>query len=208
MSSMILGKKLGMSQVFDDKGKFIPVTILQAGPCVVVRRKTKEKDGYTASQLGFESCLEKNTSKPKMGYFKKAGITPVRLIKETKSDLADGTVEIKVDIFKEGEYVDITGTSKGKGFAGGMKRWNWKGGGAAHGSMHHRRVGSIGNRATPGRVFKGKHMPGRMGNDTVTVQGLKVVKIDKDRNIMLVKGAVPGVREGYLVIKKAVKVKK
>lgn len=208
MSSMILGKKLGMSQLFDDKGKFIPVTILQAGPCLIVRRKTKEKDGYAAIQLGFDACLEKNTNKPMTGYFKKAGVSPTKLIRETKSDIADGTSEIKVDIFKEGEYVDITGTSKGKGFAGGMKRWHWRGGDASHGSMSHRRVGAIGNRATPGRVFKGKHMPGRMGNQTVTVQGLKVVKIDKDRNLMLVRGAVPGVRECYLIIKKSIKVKK
>lgn len=207
MAEGILGKKVGMSQMFSGKGESVPVTIIQAGPCVVIQRKTKEGDGYDACQLGFDQCSERVINKPVMGHLKKAGAKPVKLIREIKGKFPDTITDVTVDLFKEGEWVDITGTSKGKGFAGGMKRWGWSGGGASHGSMSHRRIGSVGPGTTPGRVFKGKTMPGRMGNERVTVQGLKIVKIDKDKNLLMVKGAVPGVNKGYLIVKKSIKKK-
>ena len=204
----ILGKKLGMSQVFDEKNNIVPVTLVQAGPCTVLAQKTKEKDGYESVQLGFENIHERLLNKPLGEYLKKVNAKPLRFIREIC-----GTIEqspgntVTVEIFKEGDFVDITGTSKGKGFAGGMKRHGWSGGPASHGSMSHRRVGSIGNRATPGRVFKGKTMPGRMGHERVTVQNLKVVKVDKDKNLLVVRGAVAGFNGSYLIIRKAIKKK-
>lgn len=204
----ILGKKVGMTQVFEGE-KLIPVTVISAGPNVVLQKKTADKEGYTAIQVGFDEKSEKNTPNPMLGIFKKAGVKPVRYIKEFLLDSVDGYElgqELKVDLLSDVKFVDITGTSKGKGFQGVIKRYNFNGGPASHGaSLFHRAPGSIGNRKTPGEVFKGKKMPGRMGNDRVTVQNLKVVKVDTENNLILVKGAVPGGKNGYLIIKPAIK---
>lgn len=211
MAVGILGKKLGMSQVFRDDGRVIPVTVIEAGPCNVLQIKTKAKDGYDAVQIGFGEKKEKNLNKPDLGKFKKINVTPKRFVREIKT-AADQKFElgqqVKVDIFAAGDAVDVVGTSIGKGFQGGMKRWHWKGGKKTHGSTSHRRVGSIGSSTTPGRVIRGHHMPGRMGGDIVTVQNLEVVKIDAENNILLVEGAVPGPTNSLLVIKKAKKLAK
>lgn len=204
----ILGKKIGMSQVFRDDGRVIPVTVIEAGPCNVLQIKTKAKDGYDAVQIGFGEKKEKNVSKPDMGKFKKTKVTPKRYVREIRIS-ADQKFElgqeVKVDVFAAGDAVDVVGTSIGKGFQGGMKRWHWHGGKKTHGSTSHRRVGSIGSSTTPGRVIRGHHMPGRMGGDTVTVQNLEVVKIDPENNLLIVEGAVPGPANSLLVIKKALK---
>ena len=204
----ILAKKVGMTQIFED-GKFIPVTVVEAGPNYVLQKKTVENDGYTALQLGFDEKREKNTTKPVMGIFKKAGVNPQRFVKEVKVDSVEGYElgqEIKVDTFAEVEFVDITGTSKGKGTAGVMKRHGFGGNRATHGvSRNHRLGGSIGLSSWPGKVLKGKRMAGQHGNATVTVQNLKVVKVDAENNLLLIKGAVPGAKNGYLVVRPAVK---
>lgn len=208
MAVGILGRKLGMSQVFRNDGRVIPVTVIEAGPCYVLQVKDKNKDGYDAVQLGFADKKEKGTNKPDLGRFKNINVTPKRFIKEiriTPEQKFEVGQEVKVDVFEAGDAVDITGTSIGKGFQGGMKRWHWKGGKKTHGSTSHRRVGSIGSSTTPGRVLKGHHMPGRMGGDIVTVQNLEVVKIDKDNNLLVVEGAIPGADNGLLIIKKAKK---
>ena len=193
--SGILAKKIGMTQIFED-GKFIPVTVVEAGPNYVLQKKTVENDGYTALQLGFDEKKEKNTTKPIMGIFKKAGVNPQRFVKELRVDSVEGFElgqEIKADVLAEVEYVDITGTSKGKGTAGVMKRHNFGGNRASHGvSRNHRLGGSIGMSSWPGKVLKGKRMAGQYGNATVTVQNLKVVKVDVENNLLLIKGAVPG----------------
>ncbi|MFY9402687.1 MAG: 50S ribosomal protein L3 [Candidatus Omnitrophota bacterium] len=198
----ILGKKIGMTQVFTDDGAMVSVTVVEAGPCLVLSVKDK------SLQLGFEEVNEKRLTKPLSGFFKKINIPCRRLIKELPKDASKEYKvgdELKVDIFSPGDYVDVTGVSIGKGFQGGMKRWNWSGGPQTHGSTSHRRVGSIGATSTPGRVWKGFHMPGHMGNKKVTLQNLKVIKTDIDNNILLIKGAVPGAKNGYLVIRKAKK---
>lgn len=204
----ILGKKVGMTQVFYGD-KVVPVTVISAGPNVVLQKKTAEKEGYTSIQVGFDEKPEKNTPGPMKGIFKKAGVKPVRFIKEFLVDSVDAYElgqELKLDVLGEAQFVDVTGTSKGKGFQGVIKRYNFNGGPASHGaSLFHRAPGSIGNRKTPGEVFKGRKMPGRMGTDRVTVQNLKVVKVDVENNVILVKGAVPGGKNGYLIIKPAVK---
>ena len=206
MREGILGRKLGMTQIFD-QGRAIPVTIIQAGPCAVVQRKSKDVDGYEAIQLGFDIIKENRLSKPRLNHLKKANAKPMRFIREIRGEFPyKSGDEIKVDIFKEGEYVDVAGISKGKGFAGGMKRWGWKGGGASHGSMSHRRIGSVGPGTSPGRVFKGKTMPGHMGFERVTIQNLKVIKVDGENELLLVKGAVPGINGGYILIIKSKKV--
>jgi large subunit ribosomal protein L3 len=200
----LLGKKVGMTQIFDSEGNVIPVTAVEVGPCFVLAVKDNPKKVL----LGFETSKESRLNKPELGFFKKLGITPLRKIEEvTSTDNKDYTVgqEIKVDFFKAGDFVDVTGTSIGKGFQGGMKRWNWSGGPAAHGSMHHRRVGSIGSSSDPSRVYRGQHMPGHMGTDTKTVQNLRVLHVDVEKNIILVKGAVPGHKNAYLTINKALK---
>jgi len=200
----ILGKKLGMTQV-TDQDKVLPVTVLKAGPCVVVQKKDKGKDGYTSVQLGFEPMKERKLNKPLLGHFKKQGVSPMRYLREIKIDeqvLSSYNVgdEIKVGIFKKGDIVSVTGISKGKGFAGVMKRHGFSGGPASHGAgQWHRRPGSIGASADPSRVFKGKKMPGRMGGETVTVEGLEVVGVDEEENLLLIKGACPG-KNGDLVI--------
>lgn len=204
----ILAKKVGMTQIFED-GKFIPVTVVEAGPNYVLQKKTVENDGYTALQLGFDEKKEKNTTKPVMGIFKKAGVNPQRFVKEVKVDSVEGYElgqEIKVDTFADVEFVDITGTSKGKGTAGVMKRHGFGGNRATHGvSRNHRLGGSIGMSSWPGKVLKGKRMAGQLGNVAVTVQNLKVVKVDAENNLLLIKGAVPGAKNGYLVVRPAVK---
>lgn len=204
----ILGKKIGMTQIFED-GKVVPVTVIEAGPNFVLQTKTTEKDGYVAIQVGFGEKREKNTTKPLMGIFNKAGVKPQRFVRELRVESVDGYTlgqEIKVDVLGTTEFVDITGTSKGKGTAGVMKRHNFHGNRATHGvSRNHRLGGSIGNSSTPGEVYKGRKMAGRMGNEKVTVQNLKVVRVDVENNLLLVKGAVPGAKNGYLTIKAALK---
>lgn len=204
----ILGKKIGMTQIFED-GKIVPVTVIEAGPNFVLQTKTTENDGYVAIQVGFDEKREKNTTKPLMGIFNKVGVKPQRFVKELRVESVDAYAlgqEIKVDILADVEFVDITGTSKGKGTAGVMKRHNFHGNRATHGvSRNHRLGGSIGNSSTPGEVYKGRKMAGRLGNDKVTVQNLKVVRVDAENNLLLVKGAVPGAKNGYLTIKAALK---
>jgi large subunit ribosomal protein L3 len=197
-----------MTQVFRDDGRVIPVTVVEAGPCTVLQVKTKAKDGYEAVQIGFCDKKEKLMRKPELGKFKKINVTPKRFIKEIRT-AADQKFEVgqelKVDIFAAGDAVDVTGTSIGKGFQGGMKRWHWKGGKETHGSTSHRRPGSIGSTTTPGRVIRGHHLPGRMGGDTVTTQNLEVVKVDLENNLIVLEGSVPGPDNSLLMIKKAKK---
>ena len=204
----ILAKKIGMTQIFEN-GKFVPVTVVEAGPNFVLQKKTEEKDGYTALQLGFDKKKEKNTTKPMMGIFNKAGVKPLRFVRELKADSVEGYElgqEIKVDILDGVEFVDIRGTSKGKGTAGVMKRHNFSGNRATHGvSRNHRLGGSIGQSSFPSKVLKGLKMAGRYGNAAVTVQNLKVVKVDVENNLLLIKGAVPGPKNGYIVVKPAIK---
>ena len=208
MINACLGQKIGMTQVFSDKGEIIPVTIIQAGPCIVVGKKTKERDKYEALQIGFGELKEKNLNKPRKGYFTKQNVPPKRYIRELRFDnINEYNVgqEIKADIFQEGEYVDVTGITKGKGYTGVMKRWGFKGGGDTHGSMSHRAPGSIGASSDPSRVFKGTRMAGHMGNEQETVQKLKVIKIDAENNLILIKGAIPGNKGGLVMIKRTVK---
>ncbi len=209
----ILGIKLGMTQVFADDGASLPCTVLQAGPCVVVQRRTAEKDGYEAVQLGLvEFVKPQRVNKPMTGHFKKADVAPIRLLGEVRlEDSKDETKvgdRVLVDSFAAGEFVDVTGVSKGKGFQGGVKRWHYAGGDATHGSMFHRAPGGIGASSYPSRVWKGQHFPGHMGNQQVTSKNLKVVKVDAEENLLLVCGAVPGPRGSYIYIKKSKKAKK
>ena len=200
----ILGKKIGMTQIFTEDGSMLSVTAIEAGPCPVLAVKDRH------IQLGFDLALTKSLKKPISGYFKKLNIAPRRFLREISKDPSKEYKvgdEIKLDVFKPGDFVDVTGISKGKGFQGGMKRWHWKGGHMTHGSTSHRRVGSLGSSTTPGRVWKGHHLPGHMGCVRVTTQNLKVVKIDLENNLLLVKGAVPGHKNTYLIIKKAKKKK-
>ena len=203
----ILGKKIGMTQVFTKNGKLIPVTVVVAEPNVVMQIKTKETDGYEAIQLGFVSKKEKHSTKPEMGHAKKANTAPKRFLKEIKgvevSNYELGQ-EIKCDVFEPGEIVDVTGTSKGKGFQGVIKRYNQSRGPMGHGSQYHRGVGSMGT-LRPMRVFKGKKLPGHMGNETVTIQNLEVVAIDLDENVILIKGNIPGPKNSFVVIKSSIK---
>ena len=206
---MLLGKKIGMTQIFEGE-KLIPVTVIEAGPNFVIQKKNVEKDGYNALTLGYDEKKEKNTIKPEMGVFKKVGVTPKKFLKEFRTDNLDSYElgqEIKVDSFEGIEFVDVSGTSKGKGTAGVMKRHNFGGNRATHGvSRNHRLGGSnAGGAASNSNVPKGKKMAGRLGNENVTVQNLRVVKFDVENNLLLVKGAIPGPKNGYLVIKKSVK---
>lgn len=198
----LLGKKIGMTQVFTDAGERVSVTVLEAGPCAVLAVNEK------SLQLGFDALAERKVSKPLAGYFKKLNVAPKKMIREVSKDASREFKvgdDIKVDIFEAGEYVDVSGVSIGKGFQGGMKRWNWHGGPETHGSTSHRRIGSIGSTTTPGRVWKGHHLPGHMGARNTTVQNLLVVKSDAENNILLVMGAVPGHKNAYVVIRKAKK---
>lgn len=210
MKKAILGRKLGMTQIFTDAGQVVPVTVVEAGPCPVVQKKTVETDGYNAIQVGFIPRSEKGTNKPLKGHFQKAGVKPLRYLKELRlDDVKDYAVgqEITVDIFENGEHVDVSGLTKGKGFAGGIKRWGFHRGPMSHGSKYHRAPGSLSARMSGGggKVFKGRRMPGRLGAERVTVQNLEVVRVDKDRNLLLVKGAIPGPKGGLVVIKNTVK---
>ena len=203
----ILGRKVGMTQVFSKDGKLIPVTVVEVEPNVVMQVKTLETDGYSAIQLGVFDKKEKNSSKPSVGHAKKANTTPKRFLKEIRDfegsyNLGD---TINASVFTAGEYVDVTGTNKGKGFQGVIKRHGQSRGPMGHGSMYHRRPGSMGPTSTPGRVFKGKKLPGHMGVDKVTIQNLEVVKVDLDKNAILVKGSVPGNKGSILKIRKSVK---
>lgn len=203
----ILGKKLGMTQVFTPEGLVVPVTVIQAGPCVVLQKKDADNDGYEAIQLGFDDKKESRANKPELGHAKKAGAAPKRYIKEVRGvQLTDYEVgqELKADLFAEGEFVDVTGTSKGKGFTGTIKRWGQSRGPMAHGSRYHRGPGSMGS-IQANRVPKGKHLPGHMGQETVTLQNLQIVKVDADRNVILVKGSIPGAKNSYVSIKTTVK---
>ncbi len=202
MAKALLGKKIGMTRVFTDSGDMVGVTAIEAGPCTILSVKDKNL------QLGFDGAEEKRLKKPVAGYFKKLNLAPKKLIQEVSKESAKEYKvgeEIKVDLFKAGDFVDVTGTSLGKGFQGGMKRWNWHGGPQTHGSMSHRRIGSLGSTTTPGRVWKGHHLPGHMGAHKTTIQNLKVVKVDLENNLMLVEGAVPGYKNSYLVISKSKK---
>ena len=197
----LLGKKLGMTQIFDPDGNTIPVSVVEAGPCKILG--LIENSGKKKVKLGFSEKKERLLRKPESGYFKKIGVSPVRWIREFESsDNKDYQVgqELKADVFKPGDFVDVTGTSKGKGFQGGIKRWHWNGGPASHGSMHHRRVGSISASSDPSRVHVGHHMPGHMGARRVTVQGLRVIQVDLDNNLLLIKGAVPGSKNDFLLV--------
>lgn len=209
MTKGILGRKIGMTQVFAENGDLIPVTVVEASPNVVLQVKSVETDGYEAIQLGFEDKREKLSNKPEKGHVSKANTAPKRFVKELNGvDVAGYEVgqEVKVDIFAEGDIVDVTGISKGKGFQGAIKRHGQSRGPMAHGSRYHRRPGSMGPVA-PNRVFKGKLLPGRMGGEQITVQNLQIVKVDAERNLLLIKGNVPGARKALLKIKGAVKAK-
>lgn len=208
MNKAIIGKKLGMSQIFTADGTVIPVTVIEAGPCPVVQIKTKDNDGYQAVQVAFGDAKVNNVRKPLKGHYAKANVTPKRVLRELKlediSALELGS-EIKCDVFAEGDHVDVVGTSKGKGFTGVIKRWNQHCGPMAHGSGYHRGVGSMGANSTPSRVFKNKHMSGHWGNERVTIQNLTVARVDAARNLLLVKGAIPGAKGGIVVVKQSVK---
>ena len=210
MKKVLIGKKIGMTQIFNEEGKVIPVTVIEAGPCVVSQVKTEETDGYNSIQLGFGAIKESKVNKPERGHFTKANIAPARYLREFRVDsIEDVKVgdELKADIFMAGDKIDIQGTSKGKGFQGVIKRHGQHRGPMGHGSMYHRRPGSMGSTSTPGRVFKGKKLPGHMGAETVTIQNLEVIKVDLDKNIILVKGSVPGAKGSILKIKSSVKAK-
>lgn len=207
--SGVLGTKLGMTQVFDENNRIVPVTVVKAGPCVVTQVRKPETDGYSAIQIGYGEVDPRKVNKPQKGHFEKGGVTPRRHLTEIRTeDAANYEVgqEITLDIFEPGAKVDVTGTSKGKGYAGVMKRHGFSGVGASHGAhRNHRKPGSIGGAATPGRVFKGLRMAGRMGNDRVTVGGLEVVKVDADRGLLLIKGAIPGNAKGVVYVRNSVK---
>ena len=208
----IIGIKLGMTQVFAADGTSVPCTVLQAGPCVVVQRRTAQQDGYDAIQLGLvEFVKPQRVNRPMTGHFKKAGVPPLRFLREFRlEEPGDETKvgdRVLVGGFAPGEVVDVTGVSKGKGFAGGVKRWHYRGGDETHGSMHHRAPGGIGASSFPSRVWKGQHFPGHMGHERVTIKNLRVVKVDSEENLLLVRGAVPGPAGGYLLIRKAKRAK-
>ncbi len=205
MPKMLIGRKVAMSQIFSEDGRLIPVTVIEAGPCVISQIKTAANDGYEAVQIGYGAL--KQGTKPQVGHFAKSDIAPLRYLREMRVEEASAYEpgqELKADIFEAGEKIDVEGTSKGKGFAGTIKRWNFSRGPMSHGSKNHRRPASSGAKG-PARTFKGKKTPGRMGGARVTVQNLEVVRVDADRNMILVKGAVPGPKKGLVYIKSAVK---
>ena len=208
MKKAIMAKKIGMTQIFTEDGRLIPVTVLEAGPCSVVQKKTMENDGYEAIQVGFLDQREKLANKPKKGHFEKAGVSVKKYLKEFRlEDAANYEIgaEIKADIFAAGDRVDVSGVSKGKGYASTIKRYNAQRGPMGHGSKSHRVVGSMGSSATPSSVKKGKRMPGHMGAVNVTVQNVEIVRADAEKNLLLIKGAVPGPKGAILVIKESVK---
>ena len=210
MNKGLIGKKLGMTQIFDEQGKVIPVTVIEAGPCIVAQVKTIETDGYNAIQLGFGEVKESKINKPEKGHFAKSKLTPKKHLREFRLNSIENINvgdELKADIFGTGDQLDIQGTSKGKGFQGVIKRHGQSRGPMGHGSMYHRRPGSMGPTSTPGRVFKGKKLPGHMGSQTITIQNLEVVRVDLDKNVILVKGSVPGAKGAILKLKTSVKSK-
>ncbi|RKX46747.1 MAG: 50S ribosomal protein L3 [Thermotogae bacterium] len=206
----LIGRKIGMTRLFVNDVS-VPVTVIKAGPCVVAQKKSRESDGYDALQLGFEEIPERKVNRPMLGHFKKANVKPFRILKEFRVENPDdyevGQI-LDVSVFSEGEMVDVTGWTKGRGFAGAMKRWNFRGGSKSHGSKFHRAVGSTGQHTEPARTFKGKKMPGRYGNERVTILNLEVVKIDKENNLIAVKGGVPGARGSLVLIRSAKKAPK
>ena len=209
MSKGILGRKIGMTQVFTDEGRALCVTVVEAGPCPVVQKKTVATDGYNAIQIGFSFMRESLSNKPRKGHFQKASLKPMRFVREFKiSDVESYEIgqEVKVDLFTAGDKIDVVGTSKGKGFAGMIKRHNASRGPMAHGSKYHRRTGSLGAKG-PARVFKGRELPGRMGGERVTIQNLEVVRIIADKNLILIKGSIPGANKSLVIIKPSVKAK-
>jgi large subunit ribosomal protein L3 len=203
----ILGKKLGMTQVFSEDGLVVPVTVVEAGPCLVVQRKTVETDGYEAIQLGFvEQRPPRKVTQARAGHFKKAGTPPMRRLMEfpiTDGEEANPGDEVKVTIFEADQYVDVIGTGKGKGFQGVIKRHGFGGGRATHGSMFHRAPGSVGNSASPSRVFKGRRLPGRMGGKRITTKNLKVIKVDEENNLIYLRGSVPGANNSYVALRRS-----
>ena len=208
----IIGKKVGMSQIFDENGKVIPVTVIEAGPCVVVQKKTAEKDGYNAVQLGYEDIPERKLTKPEMGHLNKAGVAPKKYLREfdleNAAELNAGDI-IKADTFKKGDFVDVTGTTKGHGYQGVIKRWGAQRTPMSHGGGPvHRHAGSMGSTTDPSRIFKGKIGPGQYGVETVTIQNLEVVKVDPELNMLVVRGAVPGPKGSLVTVKTTVKVHK
>ncbi len=210
MNKGLIGRKIGMTQIFDESGKVIPVTVIEAGPCAVTQVKTIETDGYQAIQLGFGDIKEKKLTKPVKGHFTKVNVTPKKHLREFRLDSIEGLTvgqELKADIFAAGDKLDIQGTSKGKGFQGVIKRHGQSRGPMGHGSMYHRRPGSMGPTSTPGRVFKGKKLPGHMGSQTISIQNLEVIRVDLDKNVILVKGSVPGAKGAILKLKSSVKSK-
>ena len=213
MAKGILGKKLGMTQIFEDDGRLIPVTVVEAGPCVVLQNKTEETDGYNAVQIGVGEMKEKHTTKPMKGHFDKAGVAPLKFVRELRlsapSEYEIGQ-KIAADIFAAGELIDVTGISRGKGFAGTIKRHNFARGPMKHGSKSHREPGSMGpmHSGPGGRVIKGKKLPGRMGGVQATVQRLTIARVDAERNLILVKGSIPGAAGSFVVVKETVKPKK
>ena len=205
----ILGKKVGMTQIFDEKGEVVPVTVIEAGPCFVAQIKTVERDGYSAIQLGFDETKPRRLTKPQLKHLQKSNLPALRVLREIRleetdvAELEEGQ-KLTVDLFVPGEYVDVAGISKGRGFAGVVKRHSFSGGPKTHGqSDRHRAPGSIGACTTPGRVFKGKRMPGHMGGDRITVQNLEVVMVDPERNLLAIRGAVPGAKNGLVEIREA-----
>ena len=208
MKKAIIGRKVGMTQIFDEAGKVIPVTVLEAGPCVIAQVKSVETDGYNAVQLGFGDVKESKLNNPEKGHFTKSKLPLKKHLREFRMDSVEDVKvgdELKADVFAKGDKVDIQGTSKGKGFQGVIKRHHQSRGPMGHGSMYHRRPGSMGSTSTPGRVFKGKNLPGHTGRITVTIQNLEVVSVDLDKNVILVKGSVPGANGTILKIKQSVK---
>ncbi|MDD3242275.1 MAG: 50S ribosomal protein L3 [Eubacteriales bacterium] len=208
MKKAILGTKVGMTQIFNEDGSVTPVTVVEAGPCYVMRKKTVETDGYQALCVGFGAIREKLVNQPDKGQFKKAGIEPTRYIREFRlDDIASYEVgqPIKADVFSAGDIIDVIGTSKGHGFTGPIKRWNLSRGPMAHGSKYHRGLGSMGAGTSPGHVFKNKKMAGHWGDEKITIQNLEVVRVDAERNMILIKGSVPGVTGSLLVIRNAIK---
>ena len=207
----LLGKKIGMTQIFDLEGRMVPVTVLLAGPCTVVQKKDEKTDGYNALQIGFEEIPMKKANKPLKGHFQKAKVPAFRVLKEIRpepgQDIAVGQM-LKTDIFNQGDFVDVVGISKGKGFQGVMKRHHFKGGAGSHGSMFHRAPGSIGSSSDPSRVFKGTRMAGHMGSEQCTVQNLEVLQVDADKDLLIIKGSVPGFEESFVFIRKSSKARK
>src|SRR6266478_5687399 len=207
MSIGLLGQKIGMTSVYDANGRLCPVTVVMAGDNVLLRRLTEENESYSAVQVGFNAQKESRVTKPLLGEFKKAGSEPKKFVREFRlaTDLPEGEINLSVTQFQPGDYVDVTGRSKGKGFQGVMKRHNFHGQGAAHGSKTHRRIGAVGNRSTPGRIWKNQGMPGHLGDERVTVQNLQVMQVREADNIILISGAVPGANGSYVIVRPAIK---